>query len=200
MTRVIVFDFGNVVAHFSHDRIVEQLAAISPLDPEAIYDRVLASPLDYELDVGAVPVEAFRAELRRRIEARSVSDADLDRAFSDMFTRNDAICDALPLLARRHRLVLLSNTNALHAAHFTRQFARELGHFQALVFSHEVRARKPDAAIYLACQERADCRPGDILFVDDREENVATARSLGWEAIHYQPMAGLPDRLRALAT
>ncbi len=198
MIRVIVFDFGNVLAHFSHTRAARQLAAYSTLGEEIVRQRIFDTPLEDGLDVGAIEPPFFRAELRRRIEATHGSDAELDLAFSDMFTRNDAICDVLPTLARGFRLLLLSNTNALHAAQFTREYASDLSHFEHLILSHEVRARKPDRPIYVACQERAACSAAEILFVDDRADNIATAREIGWNAIHYQPMQGLPEPLRLL--
>jgi putative hydrolase of the HAD superfamily len=44
---------------------------------------------------------------------------------------------------------------------------------------------KPDAAIYRHAAEGLGVRPEEILFVDDREENVAGARAVGMVAIQY---------------
>jgi putative hydrolase of the HAD superfamily len=198
MPGVIVLDFGNVLAHFSHVRAAEQLAALSHLDPETIRQRVFGSHLEKAVDTGAISLDQFRNGLRELLEANNASDADLDFAFSNMFTRNSAICDAIPRLAQRYPLFLLSNTNAIHAAHFLVEYQDVLGHFKALVMSHEVGASKPDPQIYEYCQNRVGCPPTEILFVDDRADNVATARSLGWNALHYQPMHGLPDTLQRL--
>jgi putative hydrolase of the HAD superfamily len=196
--RVIIFDFGNVLAHFSPARAAEQLAAYSPLAADVILARVFGTSLENDLDAGRIAPAAFRAALRDVLQATHGSDEELDFAFSNMFTRNDAICDAIPRLAQRFRLLLLSNTNALHADQFQRQFADELRHFEHLVMSHEVGFRKPERAIYATCQDRAGCAAEEILFIDDRADNIEGARALGWTTIHYEPAAGLPETLRRL--
>jgi putative hydrolase of the HAD superfamily len=196
--RVIVFDFGNVLGHFSHRRAAEQLACFSPLPVEVIQERVFDTPLEYAVDTGRITLTDFRTHLRAAIEATHGTDDELDFAFSNIFTRNDAICDAIPHLAAAHRLLLLSNTNALHADLFQREFADVLRHFEHLVMSHEVGSSKPEARIFAICQERAGCLPFEILFVDDRADNIEAARTLGWNTLHYQPMQGLPQALRRL--
>jgi len=197
--RVIVFDFGNVIAHFDPRRAAENLAVFSPLDGETILARVFGSALEFALDSGQISPATFRDELREVIEATHGTDAELDFAFSDMFTRNDAICDVLPALVERgFRLLLLSNTNAPHAERFAQQFAGDLARFEHLVLSHEVGARKPDQRIYDACQARAGCSPEEILFVDDRADNIVAAQTRGWNVVHYHPFHGLPAPLRGL--
>jgi putative hydrolase of the HAD superfamily len=113
------------------------------------------------------------------------TDEQLRTALADMFWPNPEVCDLIPLLAPRYRLVLLSNTNELHATHFRAQFAATLDHFDALVLSHEVGARKPDPRIYAACQ--AGHAAGEYLFLDDLPTNVEAARALGWKGIVYRP-------------
>jgi putative hydrolase of the HAD superfamily len=57
--------------------------------------------------------------------------------------------------------------------------------FTHRTFSHRLGIAKPDAAIYLHAAEGLGVRPEEILFVDDREENVAGARAVGMVAIQY---------------
>jgi putative hydrolase of the HAD superfamily len=102
-----------------------------------------------------------------------------------MFTPNNQVCALVPALRPRYRLVLLSNTNELHAAHYRQQFAATLAHFDALVLSHEVRMRKPCAEIYAHCLEIAGSTPRECLFIDDLPENIEAARACGWQGIVY---------------
>jgi len=52
-------------------------------------------------------------------------------------------------------------------------------------FSHRLGMAKPDAAIYRHAAEGLGVKPEEILFVDDREENIAGARAAGMVAIQY---------------
>ena len=135
----------------------------------------------------------------RRVLAELRWECDPDvfaNIFGDIFTPNRPVCDLIPKLAANYRLVLASNSNGLHAADFLPAFAGTLGHFQKLVFSYEVTARKPDAAFYRACQEHACCEPRQCLFVDDRTDNIEAAARHGWNVIH---LTSIDKLLRGLA-
>ncbi|MGH3745350.1 MAG: HAD-IA family hydrolase, partial [Mycobacteriales bacterium] len=69
-----------------------------------------------------------------------------------------------------------------------------------LVYSHEVHLAKPDPAIYhLAC-ERLEVEPGEVVFVDDRPENVDAAAGLGMHAfLHADDTSATIALVRALA-
>jgi putative hydrolase of the HAD superfamily len=97
----------------------------------------------------------------------------------------------VPLLKPRYRLVLLSNTNVLHFAHFRAQLAHALDQFDALVTSHEVGVRKPAEGIFRHAQGVVGCAPQQVLFIDDMPTNVAAARAFGWQGVVYEPGADL---------
>ncbi len=180
----IVFDFGNVLGFFSHRKAAEQLAQFSPLSAQDILKRYLDPKLEDDFETGRMSLAKFRALVRERCRV-TCSDAQLDWAIADMFTPNDEVCSLVPALKPHYRLVLLSNTNELHAIHFRRQFADTLAHFDALVLSHEVGFRKPCADIYAHCHQIAGSTPQQCLFVDDLPANVEAARACGWQAIIY---------------
>jgi putative hydrolase of the HAD superfamily len=113
-----------------------------------------------------------------------------------MFTPNPAVCALVPLLKPRHKLLLLSNTNDLHARRFLAQFHDVLAPFDHLVLSHELGVRKPDPRVYAHCQRLAGRPAAECVFIDDLPSNVQAARACGWQGIVYE--RGL-DLRRALA-
>lgn len=58
--------------------------------------------------------------------------------------------------------------------------------FDVAVLSGEVGMRKPQAEIFALAAERLGLAPGDCLFVDDFESNVAAAREAGMEALRHE--------------
>jgi putative hydrolase of the HAD superfamily len=60
-----------------------------------------------------------------------------------------------------------------------------LQEFNHMTFSHRLGIAKPDAAIYTHAAEGLGVPVQKILFIDDREENIAAARALGMVAIQY---------------
>lgn len=61
--------------------------------------------------------------------------------------------------------------------------------FDHLTFSHHMRTAKPDLAIYRHAAEGLGVEPARVLFIDDREENIAAARQAGMQAVQYMTQA-----------
>ncbi len=78
-------------------------------------------------------------------------------------------------------IACLSNTNAIHAGRFQSEGA-VYSHFDRIFFSHEMGLLKPDPSIYRAVQEVLAIPPEQILFLDDNQMNVDTARDQQWQA------------------
>jgi putative hydrolase of the HAD superfamily len=193
----LVFDFGNVLGFFSHRKAALQLAKYAAVDPSAIEAFLINGALEDDYEAGRIATPAFIDLVRDRCRLRC-SDVEFKSAFADMFTPNDVICNLIPGLKPDNRLVLLSNTNDLHAGHFRAQFAATLDHFDALVLSHEVGVRKPDPRIFAHCQEVAGSTAAECVFIDDLPSNVEGARACGWQGIVYHPGLDLRKQLAAL--
>jgi putative hydrolase of the HAD superfamily len=64
-------------------------------------------------------------------------------------------------------------------------------------WSHAVNLAKPEPAIYLHAAEGLQTPPANILFLDDRPENIEAALAIGMQAIHYTTHAAFVDQMRA---
>jgi putative hydrolase of the HAD superfamily len=190
----VVFDFGNVLGFFSHQRAAEQVARYAPEGVTArdVLTFLADSDLEVAFELGLVSSDEVLARLRSRFGLTG-RDEELALAVADMFTPNDEVCSVIPRLRGGYRLLLLSNTNDLHFRHFRRQFTTTLDHFDALVASHQVGLRKPDPRIYHHTRELAGCPAEECLFIDDLPANIHAARACGWQGVVYRPgeLAGL---------
>lgn len=195
MIKTIVLDFGNVVAFFDHRRASRRLAEYGDLALDDLHLRLFGSPLDVDYEAGRLDTPAFVRAARAACRLRC-SEEEFVRAYPDIFWPNPDVAVLVPRLKPDHRLLLLSNTNDLHARQFRQQFRETLAHFDGLVLSHEVGVRKPAPAIYAHAQRLAGCRPDECLFVDDLPANVEGARAFGWHGLVYTEIDAL---LRGLA-
>jgi putative hydrolase of the HAD superfamily len=57
--------------------------------------------------------------------------------------------------------------------------------FHHCTWSYRLRTAKPDLSIYKAAAEGLDTPPPNILFLDDKPENVDAARAVGMQPIQY---------------
>jgi len=108
------------------------------------------------------------------------------------------VADAVPKLAERHTLGLL--TNGVPEVQFGKVERQGLlDYFDVRVASHDpaIEATKPDAAIYEAARKRAGNAEGNfdaetdtpVMVGDDYEPDIAGARTQGFEAIHVDAAA-----------
>ncbi len=91
---------------------------------------------------------------------------------------------ARELLADGVPIALLTNNVKEWGDHWRATFpVDEL--FEIIVDSSAVGMRKPDPRIYQLTCERLDVTPEASVFIDDNAENVAAARALGMETVHF---------------
>jgi putative hydrolase of the HAD superfamily len=195
--HAIIFDFGNVVGFFDHRRTSERLAPHSDLSTEALHPRLYGGELESAYDLGRISSAEFLRQARDHGRL-SCSEEVIAAAWSDIFWPNAEVIALLPALKPKVRLLLGSNTNELHARHYCRQFADALRHFDSLVFSHEIGARKPDAAFFHHCQRLAGFPAEQCLFIDDLAANVAGAEACGLRGLVYTSADDLRRRLASL--
>jgi epoxide hydrolase-like predicted phosphatase len=88
---------------------------------------------------------------------------------------------------------LLSNYTADLADIITREGLDGL--FDTQVISAEIGIAKPDPAAYEAVLGELSVKPSDAFFVDDFEENIEGARSIGMSAVRFTPGLELENLL-----
>jgi putative hydrolase of the HAD superfamily len=192
--KALVFDFGNVVAFFDHRLTSNRLAAYTDLPVDTIHGYLFNSPLEEAFDSGKISVPDFLRQVHQTLRLRCTLD-ELATAWADIFWPNPDVMNLLPLLKGRYGLLLASNTNELHTRQFREQFADNLAHFDFLVFSHDVGARKPEPVFFDHCRRLAGCEAAECLFIDDLPDNVAGAASCGWHGIVYKGLENLHQQL-----
>jgi HAD superfamily hydrolase (TIGR01509 family) len=195
--KTIVFDFGRVVGFFDHHLTSRRLASYGGLPAEALHSLLFSGSLEDDYESGRISTTEFLRRVRENCRL-SCSDEIIAAAWADIFWPNPEICALLPHLKPRHRLLLGSNTNELHARQFLRQFADWLRPFDALVLSYQIGVRKPKPGFFEHCSRIADCAPAECLFIDDLPANVEGARACGWQGIVYTNFPDLCKELTAL--
>lgn len=193
--RFVYFDLGNLLVTFDRDRASRNVAGLFASDPTdadiAIADeRMRINEMHNALETGTITEAQFSQTLREayRFEIEQVSDAAIMRAISDMFTPIESMTDVLARVrATDTPIGILSNTCDAHWSWVDSQaYGVMAGPFDVVVLSYQAGSMKPDRVIYAVAEKRAaeyaGVNPNEILFVDDREENVSAASRFGWNA------------------
>lgn len=195
MYKAIIFDLGKVLVNFDFKRGYRALEGLCPYPAAEIPKRVATTDLVTRFETGLTEPRDFVNEFSRLLSLN----VDYDRfchIWNSIFSEALIPDSMLESLAARYRLLLLSNTNAIHFESIRANYAL-LRHFQHLVLSYEVGAMKPQPEIYQAALERAGCLPGECFYTDDIADYVAGARRMGIDAVQFRSLEQLQEDMQA---
>jgi len=187
MTRpgAVVFDLGKVLVDFDYRIAGRGIAARGALSADAVQEFIEHSPLLFRFETGQISTEQFFAEVRAATAFRGTF-AEFGEFFADIFT---AIEPMVQLHAELYRhgvpTYIFSNTNCLAVAHIRKNFPF-FSDFDGYIYSFEHGAMKPDPRLYEVVEQRTRLRGPEIVYLDDRPENVATGLARGWRAFLHE--------------
>lgn len=194
MIKAIIFDLGRVIVPFDFKRgyqAMEPLCAYAAADIPA---RIATTDLVNRFETGLVEPEDFVQQLCAILQMKADHDQFCE-IWGSIFLPETLIPESLLVgLRERYRLLLLSNTNALHFKLIRKNYPL-LRHFDDYVLSYEVRAMKPSPQIYQEAIARAQCRPEECFFTDDVPAYVEAAKREGIDAVQFQSREQLEAEL-----
>jgi len=193
--RNIVFDIGWVLVRLDYRPLLGFLQAHGA----QLADRaaVMTSIRLEEHETGQLPGQGLLERLRGLTRSRTVSLEETRAKWLDMFELEPAMVELAHRLSERHRVFLLSNIGDLHWVHLAREYRlHAIGH--GALPSYVAGAMKPHPAIYAEAERRFALEPAATVFIDDRADNVATARARGWHGIVHRDHASTRAGLAAL--
>jgi putative hydrolase of the HAD superfamily len=193
----VLFDYGMVLSGPPDAGARRRMEGVLGVGPEALqaaywryrdeYDRGRLSGETYWLAVGAeLNRPTDKATIRELLEADTALWGQPNGAM---------IAWAAALQAAGVRTGILSNLGDGMEAGIRSRF-EWLGGFAHCTFSHRTGMAKPDEAIYMLAAQGLATPAEAILFVDDREENVAAARAVGMMAICYAGHDAFVEEMR----
>jgi HAD superfamily hydrolase (TIGR01509 family) len=189
---VFIFDLGKVLVDFDYSIAAQKIAARSSRTPKDLHAFLGSSPLLVEYESGRLTRSEFFASVGHAVGFQG-SLEEFSGYFADIFSELPPMIALHAELRRRgFKTYIFSNTNDLAVEHVRRNFPF-FAHFDGYLFSHEVGAMKPLPAIYAAMEALCGRRGADLIYLDDRAENIAAGAARGWRAILHES----PEKTRA---
>lgn len=182
--KVIVFDLGNTLIKFDHNISANKIANLFRLDPREIYGPFFDSDITRSFEAGKISVIEFYKRITARLHIK-IPYKDFMSIWNDIFWEDEGSCAIARKLKKHYKLFLLSNINRSHFEYIHAKFDI-IKIFDELVLSFLVGAIKPDRIIFDDVVRRAGGEREKIVYVDDREDLVKEAMSLGIDSIRYE--------------
>jgi glucose-1-phosphatase len=190
--KAAVFDLGKVLVDFDYSIAARRIAARGKMTVLEIAAYINRSPLFVEYESGRVTTQQFFDEIRR-VTGFQGDLAEFSNCFADIFTAIEPMVQLQAELQQRGMAAYaFSNTNDLAVAHIRRTFPF-YSKFDGCILSYEHGVMKPDAALYEVVERQSGRRGAEILYLDDRPENVTAGAARGWHAILHES----PEKSRA---
>ncbi len=191
--KAVFLDLGKVLIYFDFARGYRAMEGLCPYAAAEIPRRLAGTDLVERFETGLIEPRDFVAELSA-ILALKMDYPQFCGAWNAIFTEPLIPECMLAGLAARYRLLLVSNTNAIHFEGIRAKYPL-LRHFHALVLSYQVKAMKPRPEIFRAAVQAAGCRAEECFYTDDIAENVEGARRLGIDAVRFESRAQLEKEM-----
>lgn len=186
----IIFDLGGVILNIDYHKTIQAFQELGFIDFVEFYTQAVQSNLFNQLETGKITASDFRDSLRN-IAKKQWGDSQIDTAWNAMLL--DIPSEKLAFLEHvktRYNIVLLSNTNEIHAQAFE-QYVEEtydLKAFKALFkqynYSHKIGLRKPDSACFQYVLNSNQFSAAETLFIDDSSQHIQSAKALGIQTYH----------------
>jgi 2-haloacid dehalogenase len=181
----VVFDVGNVLydwnPRFLYERLIEDDRAL-----DAFLRDVATKEWHFQHDEGR-PFAETSAEL----SAEHPEHAEMIALWGPRFS--ETIPGMIPGMADLVAEIDSAGVPLYAITNFSGEFwkpfrdreAAIFDRFRDVVVSGDERLVKPDPAIYHLALDRFGLQPGEAVFIDDREDNVAAANGVGMNGLVF---------------
>ena len=186
--QAVVFDFGGVMVGEPDREAVHNFLCGSLHLSEEDYQQIdrekrtdvtfwLAYAKEQQIELPGNWADTYKAVLKKSLAVRE-----------------EMYCLVDELKEKEIAIALFSNIDNHYA-----RFLREFGLYEAFdpcILSCDIGLRKPDPKAYQLLIERLEIHAGDIVFIDDKLENIERAKELGIDGIHFESYEQICQELK----
>ena len=185
--RAVVFDYGNVISLPQDPKVMDELSGLVGVERDRFESALWSLRGDY--DRGTISAKEYFKNILSSLDVffdeKSIEDIiEIDtNSWKNINTETETLMKELKTAG--YMVGILSNM-----PHDFLVWAKEnipvfsLPHFG--LFSCDVNLIKPEEAIYRKLLSRLDLKADELVFFDDKTENIAGARAVGMEAILWR--------------
>jgi putative hydrolase of the HAD superfamily len=180
--RALLVDYGGVISREQPQQAITEMASVAALEVDVFVERYWEHRLAYDRGLDALSYWST-----------VLGDGAPDERSLERLVRLDVAswgilnAGTLEILTAAHRdgIALSLLSNAPYELADALDGHRALALFDHLLFSARIGAVKPEPAAFQAALETMSLRPEEVVFIDDRQENVEGAIRCGLRGILF---------------
>jgi putative hydrolase of the HAD superfamily len=191
--KTIIFDLGGVLINLDTEAAVRSFKELGFLDAHKYLNDYLQKGIFLEMEKGKLTNDEFCDKFRELSVNKNITNKQIEEAWCKILLDiPDYKLDLLLELRKKYQVFLLSNTNRVVSAHYTKHAFAKQGltindYFDRLYVSYEIGYVKPDYKIFEYLIADSGIHPHEALFLDDGEQNIIAAKELGFHTYLVAP-------------
>lgn len=194
--KALTFDLGNVVFNVDFNLIYKYWSEHSDVPYSKIKEYFEQDKNFDRFERGDISEEEYRSITEAALQI-NLSVEDFDKGLSNLYLdETEGINSLLKELRKNYRIIALSNTNSIHEKVWRIKYKDTMDQFEKIFRSHKMNTRKPENQPYLIALDYLKMKPEEVIFLDDKEENIEPAKTLGMETIKVESPAQMKFELK----
>jgi len=178
MIKAIVFDYGNVISTSPNSHTKKDIADAYAVSENEV--GILIGKYISEFRKGKITEDKFWQNISQDLDKPVPNNTyDLWRQdFKQKLTISEPMIEFVKFLKKKGIIVAVLSNNIMPYV----EVIKEKGgynEFDVVINSCEVGFSKPEPEIYRLMLNKLNINPGEILYLDDRPENLDTAKQFG---------------------
>jgi len=197
MIKSIIFDLGGV--YFTNGTIeaVKKISKKYNLNPEELSNFFgTQSEIGKLYRQGRFTSKMFWTEFEKKFKLK-VNEGNLTKLWISCYQPIESTINLIKKLRKKRiKIYFLSDNVKERSQHLQSKF-NFLENFDGGIFSHEVGLTKSDGIeIFKIALKRTKNMPTEVIFIDDNENYVETAKMLGINGVHFKNAKELEKELK----
>lgn len=188
-----IFDLGNVIVDIDFNRVLGTWSDLARVPLAQLKQTFTMGETFHQHERGDISDEEFAKRMCHDMEM-PLSYEQFTHGWQAIFVglRPEVIDIMKTLREQGHRVVVLSNTNALHTTFWLGEYPQIYAAADRVYLSQEMGMRKPEARIYQRVLELEGFSAADAVFFDDNADNIESANQLGIASVLVTGRETLP--------
>ena len=194
----IILDMGNVLLEWNKDKILQSISDTK--EEYLVLDKtIFQSGLWERLDLGTITREELVLKVVSMIGR--VYQKKVEEVIWNWPSYIDIYREVFPVLSelkkKGHRIFLLSNTSKVFYDLLEEQLSPLKELLDGFVLSCDIKAIKPDLAMFKEILDKYQLDPRNCVFLDDIEDNTIAAEKLGIKSYQVKKRSDVVDILKS---
>lgn len=194
----IILDMGNVLLEWNKDKILQSVSNTKK-DYLILDKSIFQSGLWERLDLGTMTKEELVLKLVSMI-GRGYQ-KKVEEVIWNWPSYIDIYREVFPVLSelkkKGHRIFVLSNTSKVFYDLLEEQLSPLKELLDGFVLSCDIKAIKPDLAMFKGILDKYQLDPTNCVFLDDIEDNTIAAEKLGIKSYQVKKRSDVVDILKS---